>query len=73
MQRKVWLLFLFISLLVLVQMSSGLLHTVDCIDKTNKIKEMIYLNGEENLTESSAYTIQLFSDRDSYDVGDEPA
>lgn len=71
MERKTTLLFLFISLLVPVQTSSCPPNTAERIDKTNKIEAITYLYGEENLTESPAYCIQLFSDKDSYDPGDE--
>lgn len=71
MENKTALLFLFASLAVVLPVSSLLPSTVEYVDKANKIETMTYLFGEGNLTESPAYSIQLFSDKESYDSREE--
>jgi len=61
----------FFSLIVLSQFSLMALHNLQHIDNINKIEMTLYHFGGQNLTESSAYSIQLFSDKDSYDHGEE--
>ena len=64
--RKALLLITVLLSVIVVQM----LFPVKCSAKTNNIQTVEYLTGDGNLTGTPAYSIQLFSDRDAYDVGD---
>ncbi len=74
MRKSTTLLFytflVFLLPLCIIGSVQSLASFIEPIAKINRSETIVYSRGEENLTETPAYLLQLFSDKALYDKGD---